>query len=166
MHRFPRPTEVLFGTAVRTVRVFCACLMLAVGAATVALALPIDSEKIVIETSSGTVAFSVELALSPADRSTGLMNRESMPSDHGMLFRFEQSRQVLMWMKNTPLSLDMLFLDDQGTVAGIAADTVPFSEAIIPSPGPVKYVLELNAGTAEQDGISIGDKVRHRVIGN
>lgn len=125
---------------------------------------PVDSEQLVIETGAGAIRFFVELALTPATRASGLMNRTSMAPDHGMLFRFDQTRPVLMWMKNTPLSLDMLFIDAAGTVVGIAKDTTPNSEIIIPSPAPVRYVLELNAGTAEKRGISPGDKVQHREI--
>jgi uncharacterized membrane protein (UPF0127 family) len=88
----------------------------------------------------------VELALTPADRATGLMNRQSMPATHGMLFRFDRTRQVLMWMKNTPLSLDMVFIGEDGWWRESPRNTTPFSEAVIPSPGPVRYVLELNAG--------------------
>jgi len=127
--------------------------------------LPTDSERLVIETRNGPVAFSVELALTADDRATGLMNRQSMPADHGMLFKFDQTRQVLMWMKNTPLPLDMIFIDADGVVARIAEDTTPFSETIIPSVAPVRYVLELNGGTAAKRGIAAGDQVRHRVIG-
>ena len=126
--------------------------------------LPTDSERLVVETGNGPVDFSVELALDPADRASGLMNRKSMAADHGMLFKFDQSRQVLMWMKNTPLPLDMLFIDETGVVIRIANNTTPFSEAVIPSGGPVRYVLELNGGTSEKRGISAGDRVRHRVI--
>jgi uncharacterized protein len=127
--------------------------------------LPTDSERLVIETQNGPVAFTVELALTADDRASGLMNRQSMPADHGMLFKFDQTRQVLMWMKNTPLPLDMVFIDADGVVARIAADTTPFSESIIPSVAPVRYVLELNGGTAAKRGVSVGNKVRHRVIG-
>jgi len=130
----------------------------------VAKVLPTDAEPLVIETGNGPVEFSVELALTPADRASGLMNRTSMAAEHGMLFKFDQTRQVLMWMKNTPLSLDMLFIDEAGTVIRIAERTEPFSETIIPSIGPVRYVLELNGGTTSQRGISVGDTVRHRVI--
>ncbi|WP_290885919.1 DUF192 domain-containing protein [Hoeflea sp.] len=128
--------------------------------------MPTDSEPLVITTGNGRVSFSVELATTPQTRASGLMHRQSMSPDHGMLFRFDQTRQVLMWMKNTPLPLDMLFIDDQGTIVGIAEDTTPFSEDVIASPGPVRYVLELNAGTAGLKGISVGDTARHRVIQN
>jgi hypothetical protein len=128
--------------------------------------LPVDSERLFIDTSKGSVGFTVELALTPENRATGLMNRQSMAADHGMLFRFDQTRDVLMWMKNTPLSLDMLFIAENGRIARIAENTVPYSETIIPSGSPVRYVLELNAGTAAKTGVSVGDRVRHRVIGN
>lgn len=140
-------------------------LMVATAAPVTAEVLPTDAERLVIETGAGPVAFSVELALTPDDRASGLMNRQSMAADHGMLFKFEQTRPILMWMKNTPLSLDMLFIDANGKVVGIAKETTPFSEAIIPSPEPVRYVLELNGGTADEQGISVGDTARHRVIG-
>jgi uncharacterized protein len=144
---------------------FVSLLIFAMPAPVLTAELPTDTERLVIETSGGPVAFTVELALSPADRASGLMNRTSMAADHGMLFKFEQSRQVLMWMKNTPLPLDMLFIDEAGTVTRIAKETTPFSETIVPSGGPVRYVLELNAGTADRRGISAGDMAHHRVIG-
>ncbi|MGJ8570949.1 MAG: DUF192 domain-containing protein [Hoeflea sp.] len=143
---------------------FLAILIFAMPVMVVAAELPTDPERLVIETGAGPVDFSVELALSPADRASGLMNRNSMATDHGMLFKFDQSRQVLMWMKNTPLPLDMLFIDEAGVVIRIAKETTPFSETVIPSGGPVRYVLELNGGTADKRGISMGDKARHRVI--
>lgn len=127
--------------------------------------LPTDPEPLVIVTGNGPVSLSVELALTPQTRASGLMHRQSMAADHGMLFRFDQTRQVLMWMKNTPLPLDMFFIDDKGTIVGIAKRTTPFSEKVISSPGPVRYVLELNAGSADRKGIRVGDRARHRVIG-
>ncbi|MCY0095152.1 DUF192 domain-containing protein [Hoeflea ulvae] len=151
----------------RSLRTLFALLFtLMVSAAAVAATNVVDAEPLVIETGEGPVSFSVELALTPQERAVGLMYRESMAADRGMLFRFDQTRAVMMWMKNTPLALDMLFLDELGTITGIAADTVPFSEAIISSPGPVRYVLELNAGTTSNRGISVGDKARHRAISN
>ncbi len=88
-----------------------------------------------------------------ADRARGLMFRRSMAADHGMLFDFERVEPVAMWMKNTYLPLDMLFLRADGTVARIAADTEPLSTRTIPSGEPVLGVLELNAGTAARLGL-------------
>ena len=140
-------------------------LMAVITVSAMAEPLPTDVEQLIIETRAGPVAFTVELALTPEDRANGLMHRQSMAPDHGMLFKFEQTRAILMWMKDTPLSLDMLFIDADGTVVGIAKSTTPFSETIIPSPEPVRYVLELNGGAADERGISVGDTLRHRVIG-
>ena len=111
-------------------------LMIAPAAAGEPKVLPTDPEKLSIMTSDGTVSFSVELALTPEDRASGLMFRRSMAADHGMLFRFERSRPVMMWMKNTPLPLDMLFIDDAGVVIRIAENTTPYSETIVASVGP------------------------------
>nr|WP_255561710.1 DUF192 domain-containing protein [Pseudohoeflea sp. DP4N28-3] len=123
------------------------------------------AEPLLIETEGGAVSFKVELALDGASRAQGLMNRAEMPADQGMLFDFGTTRLVTMWMKNTLLPLDMIFITPDGRVAGIAADTVPHSEALISSPGPVRYVLEVNAGTAATKGIAVGDQVVHPAVG-
>ena len=83
---------------------------------------------------------------------------------HGMLFDFQTPQPVAFWMKNTPLPLDMLFIDAMGTVVRIAANTVPFSETPVPSEQPIRAVLEVNAGTAQQLGIRPGAKVRHAIF--
>lgn len=112
-------------------------------------AIRFDTGHVRIDLPSGAShVLTVELALSPAQRERGLMNRTELGPDHGMLFDFGQSREVMMWMKNTPLSLDMLFIDATGLVTKIAARTKPFSENILSSGGPVKYVLEINGGRA------------------
>ncbi|HEX6013485.1 MAG TPA: DUF192 domain-containing protein [Geminicoccaceae bacterium] len=121
--------------------------------------------ELVVETVAGRHRFTVELADTPAERSRGLMFRESMPADHGMLFDFQAEQPVAFWMKNTPLPLDMVFIDGAGTVVQVAADTTPYSEASIPSRQPVRAVLELNAGTAARRGIRPGAKVRHPIFG-
>ena len=105
--------------------------------------------------------FEVELAVTPAERSRGLMYRRSMPSDQGMLFDFEREEMVSMWMRNTYISLDMLFIRSDGSIARIAQHTEPLSERTISSGEPVRFVLELNAGTSEQLGITPGDVVEH-----
>ncbi len=122
-------------------------------------------EPLVIETADGPVSFTIELATTNEERAQGLMNRKEMAEDHGMLFDFGQTRPVMMWMKNTVLPLDMVFIAPDGEVLGVAADAVPFSESIISSPGPVRYVLEINAGIAAEKKIAAGDKVVHPAVG-
>ncbi|MFL5191580.1 MAG: DUF192 domain-containing protein [Microvirga sp.] len=106
-------------------------------------------------------AFRVEVARNDADRAQGLMFRRSMPADQGMLFDFGRVEPVSMWMQNTYLPLDMLFIRADGTVARIAPNTEPLSTRTIPSGEPVLSVLELNAGTAARLGIKPGDRVEH-----
>jgi uncharacterized membrane protein (UPF0127 family) len=109
-------------------------------------------------------AFKVEVARNDADRAQGLMFRRSMPADQGMLFDFGRVEPVSMWMQNTYLSLDMLFIRPDGTIARIAANTEPLSTRTIPSGEPVLAVLELNAGTAAKLGIKPGDRVEHPIF--
>lgn len=105
--------------------------------------------------------FQVEVARNDADRAQGLMFRRSMPADHGMLFDFGRVEPVSMWMQNTYLPLDMLFIRRDGTIARIAANTEPLSTRTIPSGEAVLAVLELNAGTAARLGIKPGDRIEH-----
>jgi len=111
-------------------------------------------------------AFEIELAVDADHRQQGLMNRRQMAADHGMLFDFGQTRRVMMWMKNTYLALDMLFIAEDGRVENIRENAVPLSEAIIDSGTPVAYVLELNAGTVRRLGIAAGDRVQTPHIAN
>ncbi|ENN86986.1 hypothetical protein RHSP_13817 [Rhizobium freirei PRF 81] len=124
-----------------------------------------DSEPLSIASPKGRAhKFTVELALTPPQLEFGLMYRDKMPADHGMLFDFGTSRPVMMWMKNTKLSLDMLFLDQKGVVTHIQENAVPFSETIISSGGPVAYVIELNGGVVKKLGLAVGDKVTSATI--
>lgn len=120
-----------------------------------------EAEEIWIATDQGRFRFTAEIADEPAERSQGLMFRETMPAKHGMLFDFGQIRPVQMWMRNTPISLDMVFLDKTGTVTHLAERTTPFSDAIIDSGGPISHVLELNAGISRLIGLKPGDRVEH-----
>jgi uncharacterized protein len=106
-------------------------------------------------------SFQVEVARNDADRAQGLMYRRSMPANQGMLFDFGRVEPVSMWMQNTYLPLDMLFVRQDGTIARIAANTEPLSTRTIPSGEPVLAVLELNAGTAARLGIKPGDRIEH-----
>jgi len=107
----------------------------------------------------GEVAVRVEIARTREELSRGLMWRTDLDADAGMLFVFGNSAPRTFWMKNTPLPLDILFLDDAGTVVNVAAATTPYSEAPIPSAGPARYVLEVNAGFAAKHGIGAGARV-------
>jgi len=117
-----------------------------------------------IVTKSGVRPFSVELAVSDEERAKGLMFRKEIPEGYGMLFDFKQDQMVTMWMKNTYVSLDMIFIKHDGRIARIAENTKVLSEDIIPSGQPVRAVLEVAAGTAKKYGIAPGDKVGHPIF--
>ncbi len=89
------------------------------------------------------------------------MFRKTLPGDHGMLFIWPKDARVTMWMKNTLIPLDMVFIDSHGRIVYIAANTTPESTATITVGQPVRAVLELAGGTAALDGIKVGDKVIH-----
>lgn len=126
----------------------------------------LETSPLTIESSSGAHAFTVEIADEPEEITTGLMNRESMDPDAGMLFDFGQPREAAMWMKNTLIPLDMLFMAPDGQVIAIARNAVPGSLRTITPGVPVKAVLELNGGRAEELGIEPGDEVIHPIFGN
>jgi len=120
-----------------------------------------EEAPLAIESTSGTLTFQVELATTPDQRQQGLMFRESLDSDRGMLFDFGRTSPVTMWMRNTYIPLDMLFIDADGRIHRIASDVQPLSDAVIGSGGPVRAVLELPAGTSAERGIAVGDLVIH-----
>ncbi|MDH5772086.1 MAG: DUF192 domain-containing protein [Rhodospirillaceae bacterium] len=113
--------------------------------------------KIEIKSSGEIHCFNGELALSPEQHSIGLMFRKEIPADYAMVFDFGHLRPGAMWMKNTFVSLDMLFADENRQITFIAANTTPQSEDIVTSPEPVRYVLEVPGGTAKRLGINVGD---------
>jgi uncharacterized membrane protein (UPF0127 family) len=117
-----------------------------------------------VETVRGTFRFAVELADTADERARGLMFRRELPRDSGMLFDFGRPQPVFMWMKNTFLPLDMIFLDPTGTVVFIALDTRPHDRTPIGSDRPVRAVLEVNAGTAQRIGLAEGDRVGHPIF--
>lgn len=125
-------------------------------------ALEFARDELFIETSSGARhRFQIELALTPEQQQRGLMYRESLAADQGMLFDYRREMPVSMWMANTLVPLDMLFIGQDGRIRRIAADTVPLSREVIHSGVPVRAVLELPAGTAARLGIGEGDRVHH-----
>lgn len=103
--------------------------------------------------------FDVEIAATPATRARGLQHRQSLAADAGMLFLFDATQPVTMWMKDTFIPLDMLFIAADGRIVAIAENTQPQSLALIPAPEPVAAVLELNAGTARRHRIDAGARV-------
>lgn len=127
---------------------------------------PMEVTPLSISSADATHEFSVEVANDPDEISFGLMERESMDADKGMLFDFTPPREPAMYMKNTLIPLDMLFISSDGSIEMIARNTVPGSLRTI-SPGvPVKAVLELNGGLAAELGIQPGDTVQHPIFGN
>nr|WP_236961002.1 DUF192 domain-containing protein [Methylobacterium durans] len=119
------------------------------------------TEPLTVVSRSGAHAFQVEVMRDDASRARGLMFRRSMPANRGMLFDFERSLPVTMWMKNTYLPLDMVFIRADGTIARIESDTEPLSTRVIASGEPVLSVLELNAGVANKLGLRPGDRIDH-----
>jgi uncharacterized protein len=121
-----------------------------------------ETASLTVETAAGDEhAFEVEVAETGDQRAQGLMFRRQMAADAGMLFLFGGSQVRAMWMKNTLIPLDMLFIDETGKIVRIEERTVPHSERAIASGGPVSAVLELNAGTASRLMIKPGDRVHH-----
>ena len=126
----------------------------------------LPKEPLVIVTRDGARhTFQVEMALSPQQQTTGLMFRREVPADGGMLFDWGlPARDSTMWMRNTVSSLDMLFINPDGTIRRIAENTVPESLATIESRGPVRATLELAAGTTRRLGVRAGDRVEQRIF--
>jgi hypothetical protein len=119
-----------------------------------------------IVTKTGVRAFTVELATNDAERERGLMYRKELPEGRGMLFDFQHDRPVAFWMRNTYIPLDMIFIRGDGRILSIAENTQPLSDALVPSGGPVRAVLEVIGGTARKLGIAPGDRVESPGFGN
>ncbi|MCW9045575.1 MAG: DUF192 domain-containing protein [Alphaproteobacteria bacterium] len=123
---------------------------------------PID--QIEIQTSSDLISMSVELALTTSQQAKGLMHRKALPQEQGMLFDFGVEKPILMWMKNTYISLDMIFVGKDGRIIAIEEKTTPMSEKIITIDQPAKAVLEINGGLASQLNIQVGDRIQHSMF--
>ena len=146
----------------RTARLWLAVAILAVFAAFTSAAVRAASfGTLEIATKSGVQIFSVEMATTEDEKQKGLMYRRELADGKGMLFDFSPEQPISMWMKNTYISLDMIFIRADGRILRIAENTEPESTAIISSGGLARGVLEVAAGTARKYGISPGDRVSH-----
>lgn len=143
-------------------------LGLSAAAATAACAQkgPLDAtgrplEPLAIVTASGEHRFMVEIADDDERRQRGLMYRPPLPDDRGMLFQFPVAGEQSFWMRNTPSSLDIIYIDPRGRIISIAKHATPNSDAPIPSNGAANGVLELRAGRADEIGVQPGDQIKH-----
>ena len=124
------------------------------------------SDFVEIRTASGTVAFTVEIADTEAERARGLMFRTDLPRDAGMLFLFDDEAPRAFWMENTPLPLDMLFFDRRGLLCGLVERAEPFTRTPRESGCRALAVLEINGGLASELGIGRGAVIRHPSFGS
>jgi hypothetical protein len=136
-------------------------LLLALLAGPFAFAMKVETVTVV--TASGKTAFEAEIAETAEQRATGLMFRRHLPADRAMLFDFGKTRPVSMWMKNTLIPLDMIFIAADGRVEGIIA-AKPYSTEVLTVDVPVRAVLEVAGGTAQRIGLARGDRVEHRIF--
>ena len=167
MHRY-NPDMRKFSQIAR----FAVFLLAAIAAVTVfANAVPAQErpdfakDTLVIETDDGTRhTFDIELAVSPTERAYGLMFLTELEENRGMLFDYGRRQRVSMWMKNTFIPLDMLFISEDGTIARIVERTTPRSLRSISSHRRVRGVLEVRGGTVDRLGIEVGDRVIHAIF--
>jgi uncharacterized protein len=125
-----------------------------------------ELSRLTIDSGRGALTFNVELATTPDQMEVGLMFRQNLAPDAGMLFVYPSEQQVAFWMKNTVIPLDMLFIAGDGKIRRIVERTIPLSTAVIPSVDEVRAVLEVNGGTAARLGIKPGDVVHAAALGN
>jgi uncharacterized protein len=145
----------------RAQRWIVVAVLVALGAVAGSGARAASVQPLEIVTRNGVQVFSVEMATTEQEKETGLMYRKELADGKGMLFDFSPEQQVSMWMKNTYISLDMIFIRADGRILRIAENTEPLSTRIIASGGLAKGVLEVIAGTAKKYGIEPGDRVGH-----
>ena len=118
-----------------------------------------EQPRVTVHSAGADTEVSVELATDPQTRRRGLMRRESLGAREGMLFVFPEARERSFWMRNTPLPLDILFIDDDTRIVSVTRNAAPYSEEPIRSGLPVRYVLEVRAGFCELYGVRAGDRV-------
>ena len=147
----------------RTASAAIALLFLAGGLTTPAEA--IRREELKLHTARGVRVINTEITETQEEKALGLMFRTSLADDAGMLFFYETPQEVTMWMRNTYIPLDMVFIDRDGRVVNVAERTVPETLDVIPAAAPAVAVLEVPAGTAARLGIRAGARVLHPFFG-
>lgn len=123
-----------------------------------------ETEQLTVETAQGPVRITVEIADDDLERARGLMYRPPLPDNYGMLFHFQEPEHASFWMRNTPSSLDIIFIGVDGRILNIAEHTIPYSTEGVPAAGLTRGVLEIRAGHSAELGIRLGDRVRHRIF--
>lgn len=136
-------------------------LLLALLVGSFPLAACSDESRLVIRTATGDHRFTVEVVDTPQKRAEGLMFRQTLAPDAGMLFDFKEVREVSFWMRNTFIPLDMIFITPDGTVENVHVNARPHDPTGIPSRAPVQFVLEIPGGRSLEIGLEPGDKVEH-----
>lgn len=136
---------------------------LTAGAPLRAATLPL-TELVIVTAAGNRHKFAVELADKDETRSQGLMFRRTLAADAGMLFDYQRDSNFAMWMRNTYIPLDMVFIGGDGTIRKIHQRAIPHDETPIPAPDAVRAVLELNGGTAARLGLKVGDRVEHAIF--
>jgi uncharacterized membrane protein (UPF0127 family) len=121
---------------------------------------------LVLKTATGDHNFNVEVATTQREQALGLMFRRSLPENAGMLFLYDPPQPAAMWMKNTLIPLDMVFIAPDGRVLRVESNAEPLSTTVIPSEGDISAVLELNGGEADKIGLRRGDKVIYPGLAN
>lgn len=119
-----------------------------------------------IITAKGEVHYNLETAATPEQQAKGLMNRTSLSKDGGMIFVINPIRRVTMWMKDTQIPLDIIFISPEAKITKIVENATPMSEEHLVSGEPVRAVIEISGGSAQKYGIKVGDKVKNAALGN
>jgi uncharacterized membrane protein (UPF0127 family) len=123
-----------------------------------------DESKAVLHTATGDYSFTIEIADDGAERAKGLMFRQELAPDAGMLFDYSEEQQVAFWMRNTLIPLDMIFIASDGVVKSIHVNARPLDPTSIPSEGPVRFVLEIPGGRSVEIGLKPGDTFEHERV--
>lgn len=148
-------------SAVALAAVMIAAVMTAPGASAGDACSP---DRIDFSSAAGEASFTIEVVDTEESRAQGLMFREDLGADSGMLFVYPDAAPRAFWMKNTPLPLDIVFLNDRGAICSVARNTTPFSLDVIPSTCSAQTILEVNAGIADEAGLKVGVVARHPAI--